>query len=64
MTALRSLPAARVEASARLAGSRLVAQLHNSSTMLAFQLNVSAQAADGSDLVPAMWTETYIELLP
>jgi exo-1,4-beta-D-glucosaminidase len=66
MTELMSLPQARVESSATTAddGKTLQVRLHNASRALAFQVSVAARDAHGEDIVPATWSDNYVELMP
>jgi exo-1,4-beta-D-glucosaminidase len=66
MKALRNLPQARIEATAQaVAGSQTVqVRLHNPSKTLAFQVSVSAVGPDGENIVPTLWSDNYIELMP
>ena len=65
MKALRTLPQARIEATAQSAGPQTVeVHLHNPSKALAFQVSLAATRPDGEDIVPALWSDNYIELMP
>ena len=66
MTELMSLPKARVDAHVTTAenGKMLQLRLHNNSAALAFQLAAAARDAHGEDIVPATWSDNYIELMP
>ncbi|KAA6456422.1 glycosyl hydrolase family 2 [Acidobacteria bacterium AB60] len=69
LTALASLPAAHVDATAALErsadGRRCVrVQLHNSDAALAFQLSAAARTASGDLIAPVFWSDNWIELEP
>ena len=66
LKALRTLPQARIEATAEVVpGTRTVeVHLRNLSKALAFQVAVAATKPDGEDIVPALWSDNYIELMP
>jgi exo-1,4-beta-D-glucosaminidase len=64
MTALNSLPPARVEATMIVKGGTLHLRLKNSSKELAFQLSAQARDARGEKITPQMWSSNYIELMP
>jgi exo-1,4-beta-D-glucosaminidase len=64
LTALRALPQARIEASASKEGNEVAVHLHNPSKTLAFQVAVAATRPDWEDVVPTLWSDNYIELMP
>ena len=65
LTALRHLPEATIESSLLAdAGGVVRVRLHNPSKALAFQVSVSAVDRKGSDIVPVLWSDDYIELMP
>jgi len=66
MTELMSLPKAQVEAHAISAenGKTVQVRLHNESKVLAFQVAVAAHDARGENIVPAVWSDNYVELMP
>lgn len=64
MQQLRSLPQARLRASAARTASGVQVTLHNPSQTLAFQVAVAAQDARGNDIDPTLWSDNYIELMP
>jgi exo-1,4-beta-D-glucosaminidase len=68
MTALESLPQAKVDAEARVEASgenkTIQIRLHNPSSALAFQIAARVLNARGDDILPAMWSDNYIELMP
>lgn len=68
MTALTALPKAKVEAEARVEASNtnktIQLRLHNPSNALAFQIAASARDGHGEDILPAAWSDNYIELMP
>jgi exo-1,4-beta-D-glucosaminidase len=66
MKALRTLPRALIEATAQAApGSDSVqVHLHNPSKALAFQISLAATLPSGENIVPTLWSDNYIELMP
>jgi exo-1,4-beta-D-glucosaminidase len=65
LNALRSLPQARIEATAQISGTETVqVHLHNPSKNLAFQISLSATLPSGENIVPTLWSDNYIELMP
>ncbi len=65
MTELMSLPKAQIEARVTSEdGKTLQVRLHNASKALAFQVAVAARDAHGEDIVPAVWSDNYVELMP
>jgi len=64
LRALRNLPEARIEASAKADAQGVVVHLHNPSKALAFQISVAATRPDGEDVVPMLWSDNYIDLMP
>jgi len=64
MQKLRTLPAAHVRAVAAITGDTLHLRVKNTGRTLVFQLAVDAKTADGKNLVPTMWSDNYIELMP
>jgi exo-1,4-beta-D-glucosaminidase len=68
MTVLEKLPTAKVEAASHLEtsadGKTVQIRLHNSSKALAFQVSVAARDTHGEDIVPAVWSDNYVELMP
>jgi exo-1,4-beta-D-glucosaminidase len=64
LTALRNLPQTRIEASAKTDAQGVVVHLHNPSKTLAFQIAVAATGPDGQNIVPTLWSDNYIDLMP
>jgi exo-1,4-beta-D-glucosaminidase len=68
MTVLEKLPIAKVEAASHLEasadGKTVQIRLHNPSKALAFQVSVAARNTHGEDIVPAVWSDNYVELMP
>ncbi|QNI32256.1 glycosyl hydrolase family 2 [Alloacidobacterium dinghuense] len=66
MTELISLPKAKVEARLTNAedGKTLQIRLHNDSKVLAFQVAVAARDVHDEDIVPVVWSDDYVELMP
>ena len=66
LKALRSLPQARIEATAEnVPGTNTVeVHLRNPSKALAFQIAIAATKLDSEDIVPTLWSDNYVELMP
>jgi exo-1,4-beta-D-glucosaminidase len=64
LTALSSLPPARIEASLTIKGRMLRLHLRNPSRALVFQLAATAHDARGKEITPLPWSDNYIELMP
>jgi exo-1,4-beta-D-glucosaminidase len=66
MKALRALPQARIEATAQaVPGSGSVqVHLYNPSKALAFQVSLAATLPNRENIVPTLWSDNYIELMP
>jgi exo-1,4-beta-D-glucosaminidase len=64
MQTLRTLPQVTLVAKATRTASGLEVTLRNPSKGLAFQVAVAAQDAKGSDIVPTLWSDNYVELMP
>ncbi len=68
LTALTTLPAAHVDATAEIehtAQGRVVhLHLHNADTGLAFQVSAAARTQSGGLIAPVYWSDNWIELEP
>ena len=65
MTELAALPKAQVEAHVSTENGKLLQlRLQNKSKVLAFQIAVAARDGHGEDIVPVMWSDNYVELMP
>lgn len=70
LSALQQLPAAQVQARARADRgtghrTRMTVTLHNPSKALAFMVRLAAiDARDGHELLPVLWSDNYVALLP
>jgi exo-1,4-beta-D-glucosaminidase len=64
MQALQNLPKAQVKGSVTLMGRRLEVHLDNPTKSLAFQVQLAANGKDGKPLIPMLWTDDFIELMP
>jgi exo-1,4-beta-D-glucosaminidase len=70
LSALQRLPAAQVQARAHVdrgavGRARLTVTLHNPSKALAFMVRLAAvHARDGHELLPVLWSDNYVALLP
>ena len=66
LKALRALPEARIDAGAEIVpGTQTIeVHLHNPSRALAFQVAAAAMQPDGEDIVPTLWSDNFVELMP
>jgi exo-1,4-beta-D-glucosaminidase len=64
MLALRTLPRGRIQGTLTATGRKLHVRLENPSHVLAFQVQVNARTADGRPVLPLLWNDDFIELLP
>lgn len=69
LTALNRLPKARVEATASArhlpAGETVAVTIRNPSANLAFQIHLSlAGVATGEEVLPVLWEDNYVSLMP
>lgn len=65
LTALRRLPAATVVARARRDGAGAVrVEVSNESDRLAFFVQIRLTDASGADVLPVVWSDNYVSLLP
>ncbi|MHB1022943.1 MAG: glycosyl hydrolase 2 galactose-binding domain-containing protein [Acidobacteriaceae bacterium] len=64
MQALHTLPTTHVEAVATVTGSSLHLRISNPTGELAFQIAAEIKNADGKSLIPTLWSDNYIELMP
>jgi exo-1,4-beta-D-glucosaminidase len=64
MQALRTLPRGRIQGTLTATSRRLHVRLENPSHALAFQVQVNARTADGRPVLPLLWNDDFIELLP
>ena len=66
MTELETLPQAKIEAHVEASsdGKTVQVRLHNPSKALAFQLAARASDDHGNDILPVIWSDNYIELMP
>ena len=68
LTALTSLPAAKVVAHAEIAttarGREVRVELENPSAALAFQVSAAMRTKIGGLIAPVMWSDNWIELVP
>jgi exo-1,4-beta-D-glucosaminidase len=64
MTALASLPAAHITATATTTNNAVHVHLSNPSKKLAFQLAIELEDERGAKLPRTTWTDNYIELMP
>ncbi len=66
LKALRALPEAGIDAGAEIVpGTQTIeVHLHNPSRALAFQVAAAAMQPDGEDIVPTLWSDNFVELMP
>jgi exo-1,4-beta-D-glucosaminidase len=64
MTALGSLPAAHITATAHTSGNLIRVHLANPSTKLAFQIAAELKNDRGEKIPRITWSDNYIELIP
>lgn len=64
MQILHTLPKSQVHGDLVLQGRELHVYLKNLSHTLAFQVQVSAIASDGKPLIPILWSDDFVELMP
>ncbi len=64
MQALKTLPKSEVRATLIIRGRELRVHLNNPSQTLVFQLQVMARDAHGEEIVPLLWSDDFIELMP
>lgn len=64
MQALRTLPKSQVRATLTTINHILHVHLENTSHALAFQLQVRGFSANGSPIIPLLWSDDFIELMP
>ena len=68
LTALASLPAARIHANAEIEdtsdGQQLRVHIENSSAQLAFQVHAAVHTPSGDLVAPVFWSDNWIEIPP
>jgi exo-1,4-beta-D-glucosaminidase len=64
LTDLANLPSSKVVAYAALVDGRLKVRLENPSSALAFQIHLTVRTSAGELIVPALWSDNWIELVP
>ncbi len=65
LTALDHLPRVRVNAAAKMIGEREVrVTLHNPGKHLAFQVQLAINKESGDEILPVLWEDNYLELMP
>lgn len=64
MQALHTLPHIKIHARMTLKGGVIHVQLKNPSKSLAFQVEVRAKSSDGKPIVPLLWNDDFVELMP
>jgi exo-1,4-beta-D-glucosaminidase len=63
-TALDELPEVQLEASATGSGDQVDVRLANPSDALAFFVELRVVDADGSSILPVLWDDNYVSILP
>jgi exo-1,4-beta-D-glucosaminidase len=64
MQALRTLPKSEIRASLTTTNHLLHVHLENPSHALAFQVEVRGFTADGKPIIPLLWSDDFVELMP
>ncbi|MGB7197851.1 MAG: glycosyl hydrolase family 2, partial [Acidobacteriaceae bacterium] len=64
MQALRALPKSQIHATLTTANHTLHVHLENPSQALAFQVEVRGFTADGKPILPLLWSDDFVELMP
>lgn len=64
MQALRTLPKSDIRATLSVANHELHVHLDNPSHALAFQVEVRGFTADGKPIIPLLWSDDFVELMP
>jgi exo-1,4-beta-D-glucosaminidase len=64
MQALRKLPTSQLRGTVTVKGRELHVHLENPSQALAFQVQVQGVTADGKPIIPLLWSDDFIELMP
>jgi exo-1,4-beta-D-glucosaminidase len=63
-TALGDLPEIELETSAAVDGNEVAVQLTNNSDALGFFVELRVVGADGSSILPVLWDDNYVSILP
>jgi len=63
-TALDDLPGVELEVSATADGSEVTVQLGNSTDALAFFVELRVVDGDGNSILPVLWDDNYVSILP
>lgn len=64
MQALRTLPKAQVRGTLTIVGRELHVHVENTSRSLAFQVQVMGMTRDGKPIIPLLWSDDFVELMP
>jgi exo-1,4-beta-D-glucosaminidase len=64
MQALRTLPKSEIHGTLTIANNELHVHLESGSHALAFQVEVQGFAANGEPIIPLLWSDNFIELMP
>jgi exo-1,4-beta-D-glucosaminidase len=66
MSALNTLPEASLQTTSKVAGGgqRAAVTIKNTGATLAFMVHMRLVDAKGADVVPALWSDNYVTLLP
>ncbi len=64
MQALQTLPKSHIQGTLNVSNRVLHLHLENPSHTLAFQVQVRGFATDGKPILPLLWSDDFIELMP
>jgi exo-1,4-beta-D-glucosaminidase len=64
MQALRSLPKSDIRATLSTTNHVVHVHIENPSHALAFQVEVRGFTADGKPIIPLLWNDDFVELMP
>jgi exo-1,4-beta-D-glucosaminidase len=64
MQELRTLPKSQIRATLTVANHELHVHLDNPSHALAFQVEVRSFTANGKPIIPLLWSDDFVELMP
>jgi exo-1,4-beta-D-glucosaminidase len=64
MQALRTLPESQIRGTLTRSGRELRVHLENPSNALAFQVQLATNGRNGKPIIPMLWSDDFIELMP